>query len=134
MSSSSRNVKFKIEGDYINTTSTSKKSTLLELKEKRRNSKGTSFSIEKTRCSKERRSHPSIYSNIKLSNNNIYQTRFDAFGNEIVKGSKNHKISFIDTISSQKIAEVILIESSYSPKQIHNDNVNCQCNNFCFIF
>jgi hypothetical protein len=58
--------------------------------------------------------------------------RCDVFGNKIIKGSKNHKVTFIDEISREKISEVFLynIESKYSNLK---NNDNCQCN-ACFIF
>ena len=151
--SSSKNVKFKLEIEHLNTSENSKKLILLEdlPKEKRRNSKGTVSSFEKTRTtriSKPRLSRPSIFSSNNRLSNNLFSVRFDAYGNEIVKGSKNHKVSFIDNISHQKIAEVILIESSNNfknpeqdkinchccMKNIGQDNANCQCISFCSIF
>ena len=47
-----------------------------------------------------------------------------------MKGEKKHKVSFIDNISPQKIAEIILIENYLIKK---NDNTNCECS-ACFIF
>ena len=93
----------------------------------------TSSSYEKTRKTKvsHSRSRLSIFSNNKLSNN-LYNIRFDAFGNEIIKGEKNHKVSFIDNISHQKIAEVILIESFDNSKKKKSDDVICKCS--CYIF
>ena len=135
--SSSKNVTFKLENDNLNISSNSKRLTLSDLpkEKKRRNSKITSSSIEKTktRYSKTRLSRPSIFSNNNRVNNNLF-IRFDAYGNEIVKGSKNHKVSFIHNISSQKIAEVILIEDSNDYEKENIDNVSCQCSGFCFIF
>ena len=135
--SSTKNVTFKLENDNLNISSNSKRLTLSDLpkEKKRRNSKITSSSIEKTktRYSKTRLSRPSIFSNNNRVNNNLF-IRFDAYGNEIVKGSKNHKVSFIDNISSQKIAEVILIEDSNDYEKENLDNVSCQCSDFCFIF
>ena len=46
----------------------------------------------------------------------------------IWKWNKNHKVSFIDMISSQRIAEVILIDNSNSVFENNNNNddkVNC---------
>ena len=131
---SSKNVRFNLEIGELNSSLNSKKLTLLDLpKEKRRNSKMTTSSLEKTRTTKvsHPRSRPSIFSNNKLSNN-LYNIRFDAFGNEIIKGEKNHKVSFIDNISHQKIAEVILIESFDNSKKKKSDDVICKCS--CYIF
>jgi len=143
--SSSKNVTFKLENDNLNISSNSKRLTLSDLpkEKKRRNSKITSSSIEKTktRYSKTRLSRPSIFSNNNRVNNNLF-IRFDAYGNEIVKGSKNHKVSFIDNISRQKIAEVILVENDYNlhhyPIDKIDENENekngCQCDNCCLIY
>ena len=40
----------------------------------------------------------------------------------IWKWNKNHKVSFIDMISSQRIAEVILIDNSSSVFENNNNN------------
>ena len=128
MSSSSRNVTFNLENNQIKTSRNFKNVTLIEKK----NSKLSSFSFDKsrTRYSRQGQSRASVLSsNIKTSNNS-FSIRIDAFGNEIVKGEKKHKVSFIDNISPQKIAEVILIEN-YLIK--NNDNANCECS-FCNIF
>ena len=55
--------------------------------------------------------------------------RFDGFGNEIVKGSKNYKVSFVDTISNARLAEVILIDNT-----IRTNKVSCECSTSCVIF
>ena len=99
------------------------------------NSRSTSLSLDKTKIInlKNTNFNSLNFSNNKRLNNNQSE-RFDAFGNEIIRGSKNHKVSFIDNISSQKIAEVILIENSNDYQKDNCDNVNCQCSSFCFIF
>ena len=128
MSSSSRNVTFNLENNQIKTSRNFKNVTLIEKK----NSKLSSFSFDKsrTRYSRQGQSRSSVLSsNIKTSNNS-FSIRIDAFGNEIVKGEKKHKVSFIDNISPQKIAEIILIENYLIKK---NDNTNCECS-FCNIF
>ena len=110
--SSPKNVKFNLENENLNTSSNSKRLTLSDLpKEKRRRNSKITLSSDKTKTiySKTRLSRPSIFSSNNRVSNNLFLTRFDVYGNEIVKGSKNHKVSFIDNISSQKIAEVILI-------------------------
>ena len=69
----------------------------------------TKYSISK------RKSKLSIFSGDNTFTNNFPSNRLDAFGNAINKnGNKNYQISFIDQISSEKFAEVILIDSSYS--------------------
>ena len=135
--SSPKNVKFNLENENLNTSSNSKRLTLSDLpKEKRRRNSKITLSSDKTKTiySKTRLSRPSIFSSNNRVSNNLFLTRFDVYGNEIVKGSKNHKVSFIDNISSQKIAEVILIENSNDYQKDNCDNVNCQCSSFCFIF
>ena len=135
--SSPKNVTFKLENENLNTSSNSKRLTLSDLpKEKRRRNSKITLSSDKTKTiySKTRLSRPSIFSSNNRVSNNLFLTRFDVYGNEIVKGSKNHKVSFIDNISSQKIAEVILIENSNDYQKDNCDNVNCQCSSFCFIF
>ena len=99
------------------------------------NSRSTSLSLDKTKIINSKKSN---FNSLNFSNNerlnNNQSERFDAFGNEIIRGSKNHKVSFIDNISSQKIAEVILIEDSNDYEKENIDNVSCQCSGFCFIF
>ena len=55
--------------------------------------------------------------------------RHDGFGNEIVKGSKSHKVSFVDNISNARLAEVILFDSATK-----SNKVTCECNASCGIF
>ena len=131
---SSKNVTFKLD----NNSHHSKTLSLLdEGTKRRRSSKLTVSSMEdSTKFSfSKRKSRPSIFSGeVKLSNN-YSSTRIDAFGNEInKKGSKDYKVSFIDQISNEKIAEVILIESSYKNNDLNNSFDNeCKCSS-CFIF
>lgn len=62
------------------------------------------------------------------------QIRLDAFGNEIKKGSKKGRISFIDTVHSKHLIEFVDIKSvknsvyknSYSPYKSNE----CQCDIF----
>lgn len=94
----------------------------------------SSFDQSSTKYSiNDKRKKNSIFSNeVKFSNNFSPNIRIDAFGNEINKKvNKNYKISFIDQISSRKIAEVILIDISYN-KNIQNKE-ECFCSS-CFIF
>ena len=82
-------------------------------------------------------SRPSFISNKrksieKFSLNKINGIRIDAFGNKIIKGSKNHKVTFIDEISREKIAHVVLINTETKNYNL-NDYENCQCN-VCSIY
>jgi hypothetical protein len=107
--------------------------------EKRRSSKfSTSFEISTKNSNFQRRSRHSIFSSeIKNSKENFPNIRTDAFGNEInKKGIKNYKVSFIDEISNEKIAEVILVENtdnSCKRKNVIDKNNICRCET-CFIF
>ena len=139
--SNSRNVTFKMDNLQTENIYTSKKLSLLDPeRDKRRNSRVTSGSFDilstKNSLNKTRRSRPSILLLDNRLKNNFSNSRFDAFGNKIIKGTKNHKVTFIDQISSDKIAEVILIESSYMIEKQNEmkkkDNI-CYCNT-CFIF
>ena len=102
-------------------------------KEKRSSSKYTSTSTDNTSTKYsiiKRKSRVSFFSDIKISNS---LKRTDAFGNEITKkGNKNYKVSFIDEISREKIAEVILIENSFSKSNISHKE-ECKCSS-CLIF
>ena len=48
---------------------------------------------------------------------NIENIREDAYGNSIIKGKKNHKVTFIDNVTNKNIAEVILVDD-ISPKYV----------------
>ena len=100
--------------------SKTKKLTLLN-PDKNVNSRSTSLSLDKTKIINLKKSN--FNSNNKRLNNNQSE-RFDAFGNEIFKGSKNHKVSFIDNISRQKIAEVILVENDYNLHRYPIDKID----------
>ena len=122
--------------------SKTKKLTLLN-PDKNVNSRSTSLSLDKTKIINSKKSN---FNSLNFSNNerlnNNQSERFDAFGNEIFKGSKNHKVSFIDNISRKKIAEVILVENDYNlhhyPIDKIDENENekngCQCDNCCLIY
>ena len=104
--------------------------------EKKRNSKLTnsSFEVTSTKNSiyKSRRSRQSIYfSDLKIPKENYQNIRIDAYGNEIKKGEKEkkYKVTFIDQISPEKIAEVILIENNFNKQE----EEICKCSS-CFIF
>ena len=107
------------------------------------NSRSTSLSLDKTKIINSKKSN---FNSLNFSNNerlnNNQSERFDAFGNEIIRGSKNHKVSFIDNISRQKIAEVILVENDYNlhhyPIDRIDENENekngYQCDNCCMVY
>ncbi len=103
------------------------------------NSRSTSLSLDKTKIINLKKSN--FNSNNKRLNDNQSE-RFDAFGNEIFKGSKNHKVSFIDNISRKKIAEVILVENDYNLHRYPIDKIDenenekngYQCDNCCLIY
>ena len=103
----------------------------INAKHRQRNSNYSknSFSTIKTTD----RGRPSIFTDIKFSKEQFSNNRIDNYGNEIKKGSKEHKVCFIDDISNQKIAEVILIESSYLNNGFTECDNFCQCQS-CFIF
>ena len=60
--------------------------------------------------------------------------RTDIYGNKICKGSKKHKVTFVDQISREKIAEIVIIHTEFP---VNNKNLNteeeCQCS-VCNIF
>ena len=116
----------------------SRKSSLNEnlLKSESSNNRCSSdFTNIKTSLSKSNISRPSFISLRQKSEKDIFHgPRTDIFGNKIIKGSKNHKISFIDQVSREKLAEVVLIDSDYSiNKNANQVNEECQCST-CFIF
>lgn len=51
--------------------------------------------------------------------------RHDVYGNAILKGSKAHKVSFIDYISNNKFTETIVINSKHTKD--NKDGVECTC-------
>jgi hypothetical protein len=107
------------------------------------NSRSTSLSLDKTKIINSKKSN---FNSLNFSNNerlnNNQSERFDAFGNEIIRGSKNHKVTFIDNISRKKIAEVILVENDYNlhhyPIDRIDENENekngYQCDNCCMVY
>ena len=116
----------------------SRKSSLNEnlLKSESSNNRCSSdFTNVKTSLSKSNISRPSFISLRQKSEKDIFHgPRTDIFGNKIIKGSKNHKISFIDQISREKIAQIVLIDSDYlNYKKYNQINEECQCS-ACFIF
>lgn len=78
-----------------------------------RNKDNTTSSLsvtnDKTRSSHyktPRKLRPSIF--LIDGNHLVKKTRHDFYGNEIVKGNKNFTVFFIDTVTSCKLAEVII--------------------------
>jgi hypothetical protein len=78
--------------------------------------------------------------NKNKNENFIINIRKDMFGNIIKKGSKKHKVSFIDYKKNQrgKLISEIEIESykkynkQATMRDYNYDDVNCQCS--CFLF
>ena len=80
---------------------------------------------------------PSLLSlKIQKSDKELFSNkRKDAFGNEILKGSNEHKVSFIDQVSSKKISEIVLLENYYYINKNNNDPYElCKCNSSCYLF
>ena len=123
--------------DFSENENTNVKFNILKLNRnyKPRSSNKSKNSIENISFAKTtdkaRTSLPTI-TDLKFSKENLYG-RIDNYGNEIKKGSKEHKVCFIDEVSNQKIAEVILIESSYLNNGFTECDNFCQCQS-CFIF
>lgn len=70
---------------------------------------------------------------VRASSNNLNSVlyRKDAFGVPIVKGSKEHKISFYDILTRKKLATEVLIEKvNYNDSRRNKDSI-CQCS--CLI-
>ena len=136
--SSSKSVTFNLNISNENNFSHSRKSSLNEnlLKSESSNTRNSSdFTNIKTSLNKSNISRPSFISLRQKSEKDIFHgPRSDIYGNKISKGSKNHKISFIDQISREKIAQIVLIDSDYLNYQKYNQiNEECQCS-ACFIF
>jgi hypothetical protein len=123
----SKSVTFNLESS-LKIKNRNKNLILNENKLKRRNSINSISQIISTKLSIKNRSFFS--SELKILKGDDNNMRIDAYGNEIKKGEKNYKISFIDQISSNKIAEIILIDNN---NIICNNKDYCKCNS-CFIF
>ena len=97
----------------------------INAKHRQRNSNYSknSFSTIKTTD----RGRPSIFTDIKLSKEQFSNNRIDNYGNEIKKGSKEHKVCFIDEISNKKIAEVIMIDNVNISQKKENIKTKCEC-------
>ena len=123
----SKSVTFNLESS-LKVKNRNKNLILNENKLKRSNSINSISQIISTKLSIKNRSFFS--SELKILKGDDNNMRIDAYGNEIKKGEKNYKISFIDQISSNKIAEIILIDNN---NIICNNKDYCKCNS-CFIF
>ena len=123
----SKSVTFNLESS-LKVKNRNKNLILNENKIKRRNSINSISQMISTKFSIKNKSFFS--SELKILKGNDNNMRIDAYGNEIKKGEKNYKISFIDQISSNKIAEIILIDNN---NIICNNKDYCKCNS-CFIF
>ena len=143
---SSKNITFNLESSENENIKNLKSLVLLDKEKsqsKRRNSKNTLSSLEgiSTKFSinnklRRRPRYSILSSEMQLLKENENNIRIDAFGNEIKKGEKNYKVSFIDQISSDKIAEIILIENNeiiIKNKKNYDEKDYCKCNT-CFIF
>jgi hypothetical protein len=123
----SKSVTFNLESS-LKVKNRNKNLILNENKLKRRNSINSISQMISTKFSIKNKSFFS--SELKILKGNDNNMRIDAYGNDIKKGEKNYKISFIDQISSNKIAEIILIDNN---NIICNNKDYCKCNS-CFIF
>ena len=123
----SKSVTFNLESS-LKVKNRNKNLILNENKLKRSNSINSISQIISTKFSIKNKSFFS--SELKILKGDDNNMRIDAYGNEIKKGEKNYKISFIDQISSNKIAEIILIDNN---NIICNNKDYCKCNS-CFIF
>ena len=129
----SKSVTFNLESS-LKVKNRNKNLILNENKLKRRNSINSISQIISTKLSIKNRSFFS--SELKILKGDDNNMRIDAYGNEIKKGEKNYKVSFIDQISSDKIAEIILIENNeiiIKNKKNYDEKDYCKCNT-CFIF
>ena len=88
-----------------------------------------SVTNDKTRSSNYKtpsKLRPSIF--LIDGNHMVKKTRHDFYGNEIVKGNKTVRVSFIDTVTSCKLAEVIIDNKKT------DDKTTCECSTSCIIF
>lgn len=81
-----------------------------------------------------RRKRISIFSNYSAHSRDL-SNRQDCFGTPILRGHKEHKVAFIDNVSSFKIAEVILVEKVPQPKKNEEleSKASCNCVTACSI-
>ena len=78
-------------------------------------------------------SRPSFIS-LKSRFNGKENIRTDVYGNKITKGTKKHKVTFIDEISRERIAEIVIVHTEF-PVIYKESKVDeeCQCS-VCNIF
>jgi len=122
-----RNVKFKLEQQKTTTGTYPRNSIQTYETFSKRNSKNGSD------IRKFIKPRPSILS---LNPSQSSKGRHDIYGNEIKKGSKKHKISFIDEISNEKFAEVTIVvteNEGKKNKRRKKQEVNCDCQT-CILF
>jgi len=131
---STKKISFKSDLKQINETLNNNSSIDLDKEKNKKFNILSSSEISTKYTISKRKSKLSIFSGDSKFINNSSSNRFDAFGNEInKKGNKNYKVSFIDQISSEKIAEVFLIDDSYFKNNNNKEKEICKCST-CFIF
>ena len=131
---STKKISFKSDLKQINETLNNNSSIDLDKEKNKKFNILSSSEISTKYTISKRKSKLSILSGDNKFSNNFPANRFDAFGNEInKKGNKNYKVSFIDQISSEKIAEVFLIDDSYFKNNNNKEKEICKCST-CFIF
>ena len=131
---STKKISFKSDLKQINETLNNNSSIDLDKEKNKKFNILSSSEISTKYTISKRKSKLSIFSGDSKFINNSSSNRFDAFGNEInKKGNKNYKVSFIDQISSEKIAEVFLIDDSYFKNNNNKEKEICTCST-CFIF
>ena len=131
---STKKISFKSDLKQINETLNNNSSINLDKEKNKKFNILSSSEISTKYTISKRKSKLSIFSGDSKFINNSSSNRFDAFGNEInKKGNKNYKVSFIDQISSEKIAEVFLIDDSYFKNNNNKEKEICKCST-CFIF
>ena len=127
----SRNIKSKLDNQKTNTGTYQRNSIQTYETFSKRNSRipYDNFSTNIKQLMKPR---PSLLS----LNPTQSKTRHDIYGNEIKKGSKKHKISFIDEISNEKFAEITIVVTENLGKKNRkqkNEEVHCDCQT-CLLF
>eukprot|EP00347_Sterkiella_histriomuscorum_P017147 403350489 len=70
----------------------------------------------------------------KSNNKKRVKKRKDQFGVRIVKGQKNHKISFIDDVMDYKLAEINIVESYKEYYRYDNNRETEVACKFCSIY
>lgn len=83
----------------------------------------------------DKRKFSAIQMNIKTKSrqNTVYiddGIRRDAYGNEIKKGSKTHKLSFLDKVTRNNLVEYINIQEIRKGYRVDDENCQCHCSIF----